>query len=81
MHPQTVRTWPLGLSEPTTCFRMIGKEICVQKVGPVKMQKGIGYKICDKMTKTGTADRMKCSSKIYFKNSSRAIYVRKQVLD
>ena len=29
----------------------------------------------DKMTKTSTADLKKCASKLYFQNSSRAIYI------
>ena len=52
----------------------MGKEICFHKIGWIMMPK-IGYKIStihlfvrvgDKMTKTGTADLMKCASKIYF---------------
>ena len=59
------------LSEPTTCFRIIGKEICFHKIGPITMPKRIGYKISTifficKMTKTSIADLMKCASKIYF---------------
>ena len=33
------------LSEPTTCFRIIGKEICFLKIGLIMMPKSIGYKI------------------------------------
>ena len=58
-------------------FQINGKEICFHKIGPIMMEKKkyIGYKISmiflfarvgDKMTKTGTADHMKCASKIYF---------------
>ena len=65
------------LSEPTTCFRIIGKEICFHKFGPLMMPKRIGYKIStiflflfacvgERMTKTATADSIKCASKIYF---------------
>ena len=80
-HNGTLRFCELGLggdrhwlSEPTTCFRIIGQELCFHKIGPIMMPKRIGYKIStiflfvhvrDKMTKTGTAGRMKCASKIY----------------
>ena len=56
------------LSEPTTCLRITGKELCFHKIGPIMMPKRIGCKIStmflfahagDKMTKTGIADRMK----------------------
>ena len=54
----------------------MGKEICFHIIGPIMMQKRKGHKIStiffacvgDKMNKTGTADLMKCASKIYFKN-------------
>ena len=62
------------LSEPTTCFRIKRKEIRFHKIGPIMMPKRIGHKIStislfarvgDKMTKTDTADLVKCASKIY----------------
>ena len=52
------RQW---LSEPTTCFRIIGKEISFHKTGPIMMPKRIGNTIStiflfarvgEKMTKT-----------------------------
>ena len=33
------------LSEPIACFRIMGKEICFHKIGPIMMPKWIGYKI------------------------------------
>ena len=53
----------------------MGKEIYFHKIGLIMMPKRIGYTISmiyffarvgDKMTKTGTADLMKCASKFYF---------------
>ena len=76
MHPQTLQTWPRGdghwLPEPTTCF----EKVRFHKIGLIMMPKRIGYKIytmfliytCKrhKMTKTGKAYLMKCTSIIYF---------------
>ena len=55
MHPQLCELGLRGdrhrLSEPTTCFRIMGKEI-FHKSGPIIMPKRIGYKIsmifCDR---------------------------------
>ena len=93
MHPQICELGLRGdrhwLSKPTTCFRIIRREICFYKTSPIMMPKRIGYKIStiflfarvgDKMAKTGTADRMKCASKSIFR--SRVRYTsRRQVLD
>ena len=95
MYPQILRTWPRGdrhcLSEPITCFRIMGKEICFHKIGPIMMPKRIGYKIFlpyflfarvgDKMTKTGTADLMKCASKSIFRTCRVRYTSCRQVLD
>ena len=68
--------WALNIGA-NIWFRIVGKEICFHKIGPIKMSKIIGYNIstifliC--MTKTGTADLMKCASKIM--NKSHAIYI------
>ena len=77
MHPQILRSWPRGGQalgiRAHNLFQHNGKRN--YKTGPIMMPKRIGYKICsfflsarvgDKMTKTGTADLMKCASKIYF---------------
>ena len=75
------------LSEPTTWFRILEKEICFHKihVGPIMLPKRIRYKIStiflfacvrDKMTKTGTADLMKWASKIYFLDKYPNVYIR-----
>ena len=55
------------LSEPTICFRIMGKEICFHKIGPIMMPKktrlhdfyDVFFFACvgDKMT-----DHMKCAS-------------------
>ena len=73
--------------EPTTWFRMVGKELCFHKTGPIRMPKSIGYKnftiflihMCE--TKTGTADFMKCASKIHFRTHRVQHTSRRQVLD
>ena len=51
-HNGTLKSCELGLggdrhwlSEPTTCFRIIGKELCFHKTGPIMMPKRIGCKI------------------------------------
>ena len=48
MHLQIFQTLPRGrqhwLSEPTTCFRIMRKEICFHKIS-LMMPKRIGYKI------------------------------------
>ena len=31
--------------EPTTWFRLVGKELCVHIIGPIMMPKSIGYKL------------------------------------
>ena len=77
--------------EPTTWFRIGGKELCFHKIIPIMMPKIIGYKIfvryfwcaCvrDKMTKTGTTDLMKCASKINFRTRRVRCTSCRQVLD
>ena len=69
----------------------MGKEICFHKIGPIMMPKRIGYKIFlryflfarvgDKMTKTGTADLMKCASKSIFRTCRVQYTSCRQVLD
>ena len=51
-HNGTLKSCELGLggdrhwlSEPTTCLRIIGKELCFHKTGPIMMPKRIGCKI------------------------------------
>ena len=79
MHPQILRTLPLGRQALSirdhNLFRIAGKEICFHKISPIMMLKRIATRflryclfarVGDKMTKTGTADRMKCASRIYF---------------
>ena len=68
----------------------MGKELCFHKIGPIMVPKRIGYKIftiflfaCvrDKMTKTGTADLMKCASKIHFRTRRVRYTLHRQGLD
>ena len=79
MHPQILRSWPRGRQALAIRAHNLSQHNGKRnyKTGPIMMQKKIGYKICsfffflsarvgDKMTKTGTADLMKCASKIYF---------------
>ena len=66
---------------------MVGKELCFHKIDPIMMPKSIGYKIftifliCMCETKTGTADLMKCVSKIHFRTRRVRQTSRRQVLD
>ena len=79
MHPQILWTWSLGRQalaiRAHNLFQNNGEKLCFHKIGPILMPKRRGYKIStiflfarvgDKMTKTGTADLMKCASKTYF---------------
>ena len=76
--------------ELTTWLRIMGKELCFHKTGPIMMPKSTGYKIftvflicmCKRQDdKTGTADLMKCASKMHFRTRRVRYTSRRQVLD
>ena len=78
MHPQILRTRPRGRQalaiRAHSLFQNNGKRN--HRLGPIMMPKKkkptrflryfLFARVGDKMTKTGTADLMKCAPKIYF---------------
>ena len=70
MHPQILRTWPGGgggVRETGIGYQ--SQNWCDNDAKKKMLQDFYDFlfaRVGDKMTKTGTADLMKCASKIYF---------------
>ena len=72
--------------EPTTWFRMVGKELCFHKIGPIMMPKSIGYKIftiflicvCERQDDQNRYSRF---HEIHFRTRRVRYTSRRQVLD